>query len=1289
MRAQPGARARMALTDISGIVRNLTQSAEERAVARALQHFSKGQIDRAIAVLKEAQQKSPDDPAVLLELGRLLAFGNKGTESADAFRALLKRDSRALVKVEEALEELKARHAAVGPQYDAIAEHHLHRDDIPRALKALERMRPEDLRAVLPRQQAKYEQVRRGAKDGKLTKTILLPAFHAALIHETLKDVPRALAVYRDIARTNPEEAGRILPRLEAIAARDYQNSELRLEIAALLTDAGRANDAARQFGLALESNPRSAKAIAEAVGARIASAGEAHDLRWVLVSALLAAGDEEGGRDAMRPLIAAGERIDDVIAALQPLTQREKSAAAHRLLAEAFVKRGQPAQAIGPLLHAAEEEGLASIREPLEALCAAYPDLPRPQQLLADIHLEAGRAAEAVAAIVQAHRLAPKESSALVPRLTKALQIDSSSADAHRILADLLTAASEHPRAVIVLRHWLRVAPDEAAPALERLSKLATESRDPRAALGTAEASIVLSKFEEALALLEPVVAEHPELSAEFLHALGLLAEHAPALAPRLVALFEALEPRSPLPVAVHFARGQAQFAAGMSAAAAASFREVLQSAPDRVEEVRLALERFDRSDAAAAEARYLLASIYVERRDHESAVRELRRPGPTHAALLERVLKRYETIVRETPDDLPARAGLMETLILARRHDRALEIGKDTLKIRDDASTARVSLLMADALVEKRDNDGAVRRFYAAFRRDPALAPVVVERLRRLLNAEGKHPFTCLVLGKVLASQGRAEEALEVLKAARAGDPALNDSVLQEIEGLMKACPADPRPGLAMLALLKESGQHARAVLVISTHLDAHPDSAQRIAAHLDEILKAQPDHPLAHYELGRALMHLNAWARAADRFRTAAQLDAALAPMALRRLQEILIVDPACVIAWISSAEVLEHRGQPLQAAERLAEAIARAPLDAESLLGRLEQLCGAHPDEGAMHLLFADASLRLGDHDRAVRAYGDAAVRDLEGAAAAIRGLDAVLEASPRHAEARVMRARARLRVSQSEAALVDLTDAAQMAPRLVPGILAELEPLVEERPTWSEGAMLLADLLVLSGRSREAEALLLRRVEKTAARPARLQMRLRLAHCASERQDDAAARTHLKDAATLATDRNEFLGRVHELHLGSLRRRLAKARERLEGSDGAAADLASAVHACLDLGRTDEAHALLAAHAPAFEGEDAVRQLRAAVTLARGDFPRAADLLRPLGPSPLLVFGALRGGDYPLAIETLETLAARDADPRTRRLLERTYRDMVAADLFGGSRRLVAETSPPFGEGATS
>jgi tetratricopeptide (TPR) repeat protein len=1280
----------MALTDFSGIVRNLTQSAGERAVARALQHFSKGQIDRAVATLKEAQQKTPDDPVLLLELGRFLAHAQKPLEAADAFRSLLKRDAQALQRIGEAIEELKAHHVAVGPLYDAVAEHHVHRDHLGTALQALEHMRPEDLRTVMPRYHSKYEQVRRGAANGKLTRTILLPAYQLALIHETLKEPDKALAIYRDIARTNPDEAARILPRLEAIAARDYQNVGLRLEVAGMLLQAGRGEDAARQYGVALESNPGAARAVADALAARLeAAADDAPALRFVLVAALLAAGDDRKGLDAMQPLVAAAYRLEDLIGLLQPLTSREKSGPAQRLLAQAFIKRGHPLQALGPLLQAAEEEGLGAILAPLQDLAEAHPEIARVHQLLADIHLEAGRGHEAIAALRRSRDTAPQDSAILATRLTRALLLDPSSPDAHLMQADHLLAASDLERAVVVLRHLLRVAPDQAEETLARLAPLAQGGAAPRAVLGASEACYVLGRHEEALSRLEPLVGAHPGLSAEFLHLLGALTEAAPPLAPRLVALFEALEPRSPLPVAVHFARAMAQFRAGHLAAAAASLREVLQSGPERTGEVREALERFDRADPAAAEARYLLASIYVDQRDHEGAMRELRRPGPTHASLLERVLKRYEALVRQEPQELQARCGLMEALVLAHQCDRVLEVGRETLRLRDDATTARVSLLMGDALLEKGDADGAVRRYYTAFKRDPGLGAPVLERLKRLAETEGRHPFTSLVYGKVLAQTGRADEALQALRQARAGDPALHDSVILEIEGLVRLCPADPKPGLTLLTLLQEAGQHARTVQVISSHLDAHPASAARVAAHLDEILKAQPDHPLAHYELGRALLVLSAHGRAADRFAHAARLDPALAPMALRRIQEILNADPACAPAWRASADVLEARGQAQQAAERLAEAIARVPQEAAAFVDRLEGLSAAHPDDGVMSRLLAEACVRLGLHERAAAAWGELSRGDLDMTAIALAGLDAALEAKPALAEARLLRARARLRMSQGDGALADFREAAQKEPRLVPEILAEVEALAESRPDWPEGTLLLADLLILLDRASDAERALAPLARAATTKAMRLQSLLRLARCAASRNDSGRAAAFLREAAALAPDRNEFLRRAHDLHLGLLRRRLATLSAQLEAGQGTAADLEEAAAAATDLGRLDDAQGLIESAGRRLLDEESRRRLHGALALARGDYPRAADLLRGLGPSESLACGALRAGDYPLAIETLEALAARDADPRTRRILECTYRDMVAADLLGGSRRLAAETLPPFGEGVAA
>lgn len=1274
--------------DFKGIVKNLTQSAEERAVARALQLFSKGQLDKAISVLKEAQTKSPDDPAVLLELGRLLTHAGRAGEGVEAFRALLRRDSKSLPKVNEAIEELRARKAPAGALYDAVAEHHIRLDNPAQALLALERMKPEEIKAALHRHLPKYEQARKAAPKAKLNKTALLPAYHAALLHESLKEPDKAMRVYRDILRTNPEESQRILPRLEALAGRDYQNVEMRLQVSSMLLEAQRLDEAARNFGLALETTPQAARSIADQIGAHLAEGGEHQGLRWALVSALLAAGDAAAAIEAMRPLVAEGVLLDEIIGVLQPLASKEKAGSALRLLATAFTKRNQPLQALGPLLQASEEEGLASIQESLQELIEAHPGVMRAHQLLADIHLDAGRGGPAIDALKKAHDLAPKEGASLLPRVTRALLLDRGSREAHLMLADLQRQAGDAERAVVVLRHLLGASPDAAAEVLDRLGPLQAQGGGPRARIGLAEACLALKRLPEALQHLESVITSNPEMSAEFLHATGLLIGLAPDLAPRLVALLTTLEPRSPLPVAVHFARGEAQFQAGQLQASAASLREVLQSAPDRVQEVRAALEKFDRADPRAAEARYLLASIYLDQRDHEAAIRELNRPGPTHAALLAQVLRKYDEILAESPQDLAARAGLMQALLLSRQFDRALEIGRNTLKICDDETTARVSLGMAQALHEKGDADGAVRRYFTAYRRDKTLAGEVIEKLRRLLGVEGKHAFGCLALGKILAQEGRVAEALGALRSARESDPQLNESVLQELEGMVKQSPADPQPGLALIALLQEAGQHARAVQAISMHLDAHPDSAQRLAAHLDQILKAEPHHPLAQYELGRALQALGAHARAAERYREAAGLDGALAPMVLRRLQEILAADQACTPAWVASADILAARGQPLQAAERLAEAIARSPREAGGLLARLEELYEQNPGQGELAILFAEACVRGGEHARAARAYENAAAQDLAFCDAALKGISAVLEAEPRLAEAYVQRARTRLRLSQGEAALRDLSQAARLAPRLLPEILREIEAMAEQRPDWSHCTLQLAEMYDAAGRGDDAESLLSQRLQTVPSGEARLQILLRLARSAAERQDEQTARARMREAAGLASDRNAFLMRVHAMQIEMLRARVARLRDRSDLRASDSDDLMGAVQACVDLGTLDDALALLQAHGDILDAA-AVRFLRATVALRRGDYPRAADQLKSLGPSPLLAHGALRAGNYALAIETLESLLARSADPPTRRLLERTYREMVAAELLGGSRRLQAETTLLFGEGATA
>ena len=104
---------------------------------------------------------------------------------------------------------------------------------------------------------AKWEAVRKNAPQTKLTKTSLHSVYYVALALERQGDYPKAAEVYRSLILKNPEEAGTIFARLQAILARDYGNLPLRLALADLQMDAGKVAEALGQMDQALEVKKR------------------------------------------------------------------------------------------------------------------------------------------------------------------------------------------------------------------------------------------------------------------------------------------------------------------------------------------------------------------------------------------------------------------------------------------------------------------------------------------------------------------------------------------------------------------------------------------------------------------------------------------------------------------------------------------------------------------------------------------------------------------------------------------------------------------------------------------------------------------------------------------------------------------------------------------------------------------------------------------------------------------------------------------------------------------------
>jgi len=1281
----------MDLSGLKEIVKDLTQSAESRAVSRALKCYSKGQLDKAIEILTEAKATSPDNADILYDLARYLVQANRGGEAAEALRSVLRRHPRTYQRASEMIEELRARHAPVTPLFDAVAEHFVRLDDFKNALEALSRMKQEEIRALMPRHRSKWDGLRKSAPDAKMVKTSLHSAYYLALCHEALRDYDPASTIYRTVAKNNPEETPKILARLEALLAKDYQNAALRLAVGDLFLRSGRDADAVQQFALVLETDPRGAGPVAERIKEFLKEKGEKHELRWILVAAHMAAKEEAFALAAMRPLVEAGALLNDVVPALESLAEpeKDKSGEARRLLATALARRGQSQSAVNILLTVAEEKGLPVIREALEAIVASDPRCARAYHLLSDLHAAEQRGDEAVECLRKARALAPQEDALLAPRLTKILDAAPSSPEAHLMLADLLIKGGERERAIVILRHLVRETPASAGEAVSRFAAvLKDDPQAARARIGVAEAHLELQHFPEALEQLTEVATSRPELAAEFLRTVALLAESAPDLRAGITDLLRSLENRTRVPHAVHFALGEALFFGGQLAGAATVFRDLLHAAPERTEEIRAALERFDRGSPEAAEARVLLATLCLDRRDHQGALAELSRGGATNAALFDRVVAKYEEILAATPDDLPARVAFVEALCIGRRYDRVLSAGAETLKLRDDATTARVSLAMGEALSEKGDAGAAVKRYFAACGRDRGLAPAIIDRLRKLIEAEGSLPLASLALGKILGSEGRPAEAVEALRAARAADPKLSDTVLAELQRLRDAAPGDPQAALLMLSMLAESGDHKRAVQVISSLLDARSDLASVLAGHLDRVLKADPQQAFATFEMGRALQQLNLPTRSAASYLTAFRLDATLAPMILKRLQELIEAAPTCPDPYLAACAIHAARGRVQAAGEKIEQALAKMPNEVERLLPRLEEIQKQSRGNASISLIYADACRRAGRHDKALEAFGEAAERDPAAFDRALEGIETIVKAAPRMGEAYLWRARLHARRMRVDQAVADLQHAGRLEPRLSARIIEAAEALRAQTPESHSCALLLADHYLAAGKDAEAGRLLTEELDRGRGRSERLSLLVRLWKLSAARGEDDAARHHLAEAVRLSPDRNQFLMRVHETHIALLRASVARLREHVERGARRGADLQALLRTLLDLGQVREAATALDRRAAEIDPKETAR-LRAEIALRAGEYARACEFLTKLGPSRALAFAAARAGEHALSARTLEALIKSGAEPGLEISLARVYRDMVVADLMGGRRRLVGETQLSFGDEAAA
>jgi len=989
----------------------------------------------------------------------------------------------------------------------------------------------------------------------------------------------------------------------------------------------------------------------------------------------------------ALSSLSSHASHRDKIIQALEELTPKMDEHPALRLaLSEAYIAAGKPVLAVEAILLASEKIGDEKAAQALEKIATAFPDHTRTFLLLGELDFRAGRAVKGVERYERVLALSPDDGPILVPKLLSLLEQSDGpgSGPLSNSLARIFQRQGERNRAAILLRHRVRHDPRGAAE-VAALAREALSSEPAHAGLRIALAEALLAAGDpvEAISVLGELLREDAGRAREVLHSLSAASRASADAGRAALPVFRELASRAILPAAARFGEGEAALAAGEVGQAVSAFRDVAALAPERMSEVQEVFETLLALHPETTEVRYILAGLHLERKDYRAATTELRKIHSLNADLLAPVLARYRAALAASPEDMEVRIGLSAALLLSRQFEQVHALGAETLRIRDDETTAPLQLDLGDASLEKGDAVSAVKRYFNAYRKRTSLAAEVASRLEKALNLHPNLSLASLALGKVLPATGRVAEAVARLLEAFRSDPRISEGVLTELDRIRASHPVSPEAATARVEILFTLGNDKATTEAIDTLLESRPDSALTLIPTLESILQRSPRLATAHLAMARSQRALKDTARAAEACRGAYRLDRGTAPQVIRLCSEMIAGDPKAPLPYLAMAEIYLADGEIAAAAEKLFQAAARAEGSQDEVLKVLEEITSR--DSGTARVAFLSAEIlgRSGRPGAAVSAYRKALERDPGLLEPVLKGYNLLVESNPKLGEARMARAQALALQQQFAPAVEDLEAAVRTTPALSAEILEEARKIRPRCPGNYRLSTLVADLLLTGERFQEAAEALEEDLRQNWPPHEKLALLVRLWRVRLARGETEEAKKLLAEATKLAPDSDRLLARIHESILSHVRGEVNLLREQVLRGGCQGSDMRRLARGLLELGETGEALDLTAAASGVLEASDLMR-IHSEAALQESDYFRAAEILKPLGPDRHLAFAAERSGDFVLACRTLEQLAAADPRPEIRAALLRAYGRLVLHDLEPGRQKLVGETVLRFG-----
>lgn len=803
-------------------------AANEKLLKKVEQERSKGQLDRALARLKEGLVANPRDFLLAQEAATLAFQLGRTLEGAGILRAAMKRCPGERGAAMEMLEREFSTESSL-ELGEILYEAHLAHADFDRAREVIAALAEADRTKLQSKLRTKITSIEQESPNetGKLAALLLAEAI---VLSALLRSVETATTLERvlDLDASHIAIAGRL-------AKFEMKQSPLCGEIRLLLV----------RCYLGVDKPELAAEQA-------VAAAKQA-DLRQRTFDRLAAAPDVPAIRRARGEVLLRLDRFDEACAVLAGLHAEDpEMAAAVRQTIEAVPNAAEATPDLR-MLHARVLAHAGGARQALKEVQQARESGANADKALATVEALLEKDANNLDLVVMRARLALDAGKPEVAQAAIKQTLDTDPSRAEKLCAEFEAAAEKHgPAAVgrVLVDLYLRLEkPQEAATALARLRAAHAAPADVLYAISAdiasryglsstlllvfVEAALDTDHQREARAAVAHYLASPGVRTAEFAQGLSALVRERGDIATPLTRTLDGLA----LPVELRLTLVTSAVQSGGGATALAALQALLIEHPDQRDAALAALESFLRQGGDAPDALLAAAELHDAAMRPDAAVRCLARVIRIAPAETDRACKVAERVLRRAPERDDCWRDLVLALVEVQRYRHARELCYLAAQVLAPEKQGFVHVALGQMLLAQGQHQNALNEMESALACEDTPLEQLVGLLQKAVDGDVHHGYARYVLAAALLRQGAdLDRALEHLSAAVQQDDLLVDLAFELLTDyatvLESHAPSRVLEGLLFL----RKGDRTQGVALLDRAVQLQPEAAAQVVTPLE---------------------------------------------------------------------------------------------------------------------------------------------------------------------------------------------------------------------------------------------------------------------------------------------------------------------------------------------------------------------------------------------------------------------------------------------------------------------